>query len=253
MYCPDVVALRHFYVSPLGRQAFTAISRQVSELWPSLGGDTMLGLGFATPYLERYAAEGSGLVMACMPAMQGAAYWPPSRPNLAFLSHEGDLPLPGNTINRVLLVHALEHSEELRWMMEEIWRVMTPGGRLLAVVPARLGLWARSARTPLGYGRPFSLAQLRHLLGESQFTVTRMASALYFPPSRLPWLLRCAGWLERAGQRCAPAFLGSVMLVEAEKQIYASVKEPAAQRLRYRIPAVIPRPAISRTVKIDTA
>ena len=57
-------------------------------------------------------------------------------------------------------------------MLAEVWRVLTPGGRLLVVVPNRAGLWARMENTPFGYGRPFSRKQLSRLMRDMQFSPT---------------------------------------------------------------------------------
>src|SRR3546814_1157411 len=69
-----------------------------------------------------------------------------------------------------------------RALLREIWRVLTGDGRVLVVVPNRRGLWARSDRTPLGWGHPYSAAQLSRVLRDNMFTPTRTQRALYVPP-----------------------------------------------------------------------
>ena len=49
------------------------------------------------------------------------------------IAEETGLPLADCAMDRVLLVHELENSESARAMLREIWRVLTPEGRLLAV------------------------------------------------------------------------------------------------------------------------
>ena len=56
---------------------------------------------------------------------------------------EYDLPLPDLSVDRIVLVHALEMSDDAPSLVREIWRVLAPGGRLLLVIPNRRGLWAR--------------------------------------------------------------------------------------------------------------
>lgn len=70
------------------------------------------------------------------------------------LVDEDDLPLPDASIDRLLLMHALENSENTRLLLREVWRVLTPQGRLLAVVPNRRGLWAHLDATPLARATP---------------------------------------------------------------------------------------------------
>ena len=242
MFTPDVVALRQFYATRFGVAAQALIAASLKELWPDAAGDAVLGIGYAMPYLESYLDQGAPVAI-CMPAHQGAAAWPASRPNMVCISHESELPLKENSVNRILLLHVVEHSEQLTGMMDDIWRVLTPGGRVLAVVSNRMGFWARSSRSPFGYGRPFSMAQLRDLLTGHQFTLTRSRSALFIPPTRIRVLWKLARKIEVVGKLLCP-FIGGVLLVEAEKQLYASIKEPVAAHRPYRIPVSIPKPAM---------
>jgi len=263
MFSPDVVTLRQFYATRFGVAARALITASLKNLWPGAKGDVMLGIGYALPYLEPYLDQAAS-VMVCMPAQQGAAAWPPcaeasgdgpdsrslgvgSRGNVVFMSHESELPLPENSVNRILLLHSVEHSEQLAGMMDEIWRILTPGGRVLAIVSNRMGLWARSSRTPFGYGRPFSMSQLRDLMTVHQFTLTRSTSALFIPPMRLRLLWRLARHIETVGKFLCP-FIGGVLLVEAEKQLYASIRQPVSIRKTYRvqIPAVKPAMGLKR-------
>lgn len=231
MFSPDVVNLRQFYASPLGEHARGLIEDAIYHLWPPASNESILGIGFATPYLDGYREQGMS-VHACMPARQGAAYWPPAKNNLVLLAHESELPFPENSMNRVLLVHSVENSEQLSGMMQEIWRVLTPGGRVLVVAPNRIGFWARSPRSPFGYGRPFSLAQMRDLMAEHQFTPTRSRPVLFTPPTHLETVWRAAKKIESLGRILFP-FIGGVWLVEAEKQVYASIRQPIHSKRSY--------------------
>jgi SAM-dependent methyltransferase len=242
MFTPDIGALHQFYATRFGVAARALITSSLRDLWPEAAGDVILGIGYAMPYLEPYLDQKSP-IMVCMPAYQGAAAWPPSRTNVVFISHESELPLRENSVNRVLLMHSVEHSEQLAGMMHDIWRVLTPGGRVLAVVSNRMGFWSRSSRSPFGYGRPFSVAQLRDLLVSHQFTLTRSSSALFIPPTRIRLLWRLARKIEILGKVLCP-FIGGVLLVEGEKQLYASIKQPVMSRKPYRIPVPIAKPAL---------
>lgn len=221
----DVVDLRDFYRSALGQAARRTIRRAIRRVWPSLGGMRLLGIGYATPFLPALAPE-TERTLAVMPASLGVLRWPAEGGNLVALADEGELPFPDYSIDRVLLVHALETSEEVRAMLKEIWRVLAGGGRLLIVVPNRRGIWARLDRTPFGSGRPYTLAQLSQLLRDEQFTPIGSDAALFAPPVRGGSLLRSGLAWERIGRRWFPRFAG-VLLVEATKQIYA---KPAANR-----------------------
>ncbi|RAU24024.1 methyltransferase type 11 [Paramagnetospirillum kuznetsovii] len=215
----DVVDLRDFYGASLGQVAQRLIRRQIREIWSDVSGLRVLGLGFATPYLRSFLGEAER-VIAVMPASQGVLPWPPEGPGLTTLADETDLPLPDRSIDRLLLIHALESTEQIRAMMREAWRVLADGGRLMVVAPNRRGIWARLERTPFGNGRPYTMGQLNRLLRDNMFTPVARASALFLPPTQSRMLLRSAPAVEEIGRRWFETF-GGVIIVEAAKQIYA--------------------------------
>jgi SAM-dependent methyltransferase len=241
----DVVDLRDFYETELGQVARRMIRRRVREIWPTLRGQAVLGLGYATPYLQQFRGEAER-VIAFMPASQGVVHWPRQGPGAVSLVHETELPLPDYSVDRVLLAHGMESSEYLRTMLGEIWRVLTGDGRLLVVTPNRRGIWARSDRTPFGWGQPYSAAQLSRMLRENMFTPTRTQRALFMPPTRSRALLRSAPAWERIGVRFFPRFSGVVM-IEAGKQVYAAT--PVVERKRIRRPVLVHLPQTMRPAR----
>ncbi|HYM32080.1 MAG TPA: class I SAM-dependent methyltransferase [Candidatus Cybelea sp.] len=237
---PDVIDLSEFYAGALGQVARRMLRRRIRAIWPNLSGQWLLGIGYATPYLRPFRDEAER-VIAVMPAAQGVRHWPDEGPGLTMLAEETELPLPDYSVDRVLLMHALENSEQVGPSLREIWRVLAPGGRLLVVVPNRRGLWARFEHTPFGHGRPYTRAQITQLLREHEFSPLQSDAALFLPPFRWRVLLRAAGAFERLGERWGPRFAGAI-LVEAGKQVYALVPPKRAQRARL-VPAIRPQPA----------
>ena len=231
---PDVIDLRDFYDSSLGHVARRMIRRRVREMWPDATGMNVLGLGYATPYLRLFREE-AARVLAIMPARMGVLAWPPEGPNVTAIAHEAEVPLPDLSMDRILLVHGLECTEQLRPLLRDVWRVMADGGRLMVVVPNRRGVWARADHTPFGHGLPYSLNQLHRILRDHMFTPIRAARALYMPPSRRRFLLTSAPALEQIGRRWFQPLAG-VAIVEAGKQIYAATPVPAARRRRVYLP-----------------
>ena len=137
----DIVDLRAFYLSPLGHATRRLLRQKLLQLWPDLRGMNLLALGFATPVLRPWLGQTDG-VFALMPAAQGVVYWPKEGPNRTALADPLDLPLPDNSIDRVLLLHAMESAEDSSALLREVWRVLKSGGRMIAVVPNRRGIWA---------------------------------------------------------------------------------------------------------------
>ena len=226
----DVVDLRDFYRSVVGQVARRMIRNAIERVWPDLRGMRVLGLGYATPFLAPLTPAAERAI-AVMPASLGVLPWPRGGANVVTLADEAELPFADYSVDRVLLVHALETSEEVRAMLKEVWRVLAGGGRLLVVVPNRRGIWARFDRTPFGSGRPYTFSQLSQLLRDELFTPVGNEAALFVPPARHRLVLRSARAWERVGRRWFPTF-GGIVLVEATKQIYAKPAAVPAPRRR---------------------
>lgn len=239
----DVVDFRNFYAQRLGTVARRFVGRGIRARWPDEHGQRVLGIGYATPYLGLFREEAERC-LAFMPAAQGVVKWPSRGPALAALVDEYELPLPDAAVDRVILVHALEMANDPIGLLREAWRVLAAGGRLMAVVPNRRGLWARIDTTPFGHGRPYSRSQITALLRETWFTPTGWGEALYMPPISRGWFLRSAVAWERAGATLSAPFNG-VHIVEATKQVYRAL--PVKRRARERLvpalePALAPSP-----------
>ena len=123
----DIIELRDFYSSALGRMARKITSRQVRSRWPDLRGESVLGFGYAIPYL-RSCTKHAERCMAFMPAGQGGSRWPNQDANRSVLTEETEFPLPDNSINRILAVHGLEMAPSPHELCREFWRVLEPGG-----------------------------------------------------------------------------------------------------------------------------
>jgi len=243
----DVVDLRNFYAQRLGTVARRFIGRGIRARWADTSGLRVLGIGYATPYLGLFREEAERC-LAFMPATQGVVKWPSASPGLVALADERELPLPDSAVDRVLLVHALEVSDDPGALLREVWRVLTAGGRLLVVVPNRRGLWARMDTTPFGYGQPYSRTQILNLMRETWFTPTEWGEALYMPPVPRGWFLRAALAWERTGATLSLPLAG-VHIVEATKQVYRPIP---SQRKRSRlVPALEPvlAPSPGRAVR----
>ncbi len=234
----DVVDLRDFYATPLGRLVRRLIGRRLREIWPDARAQRMLGLGFATPYLQPFRDEAER-VIAIMPPGQGVMHWPEDGARLVCLAEEFTLPLPDRSIDRLLIVHCLEGSAELRLVMRECWRVLADGGRVLVVVANRRGLWARFEPSPFAHGRPYSLSQITKVLRDGMFAPRQTSQALFMPPVLWRWFGSWAAALDRAGSRWFPTIAG-VHIVEAEKQIYAMPWDALPATAKQRVAAAKP-------------
>ncbi len=235
----DVADLNAFYRAPLGQVARRLMLARFRALWPDVTGARMMGLGYATPYLRIFQEEAER-VLAFAPAAQGVLRWPQDTASQVCLTDEFALPLADESMDRILMIHVLEHTEARSAMMREVWRVMAPGGRLLVAVANRRGIWSRADHTPFGHGSPFNDNQIDRLLRDSMFTPLATEFALYVPPSQRGLALWSAPAWERLGRQWGLPLPG-VVLVEATKQMYGAM--PATRRRSLRQRMLIPSPS----------
>ncbi|MBX7248979.1 MAG: methyltransferase domain-containing protein [Caulobacteraceae bacterium] len=238
----DVVELREFYAQPLGEAVRETLTRKVFETWGDAPGVDMLGLGYATPFLEPFLS--ARRVTAAMPMRQGVEPWPAHGRRRSCLVDEAGLPFPTAMFDRVLVVHGLEEADSPAAMLAEIGRVLSGSGRVIIAAAARGGLWAHAEKTPFGHGRPFTRGQLERLVRAADLEPTAWSQALYVPPWR-----QLADWaenFEQVGSRIWPGAAG-LILMEACKRQFAARAEPAANLLESLIPEILhPAPAPTR-------
>lgn len=243
----DVADLREFYGSRLGQASRRIIAHRLRERFGDLTGATVLGLGFAAPYFDA-PLDGAERSLVFMMAQRGVMHWPLGEPNAAALVEECELPLLESTVDFALVVHGLELTDQPADMLRELWRVISPQGRLVMVVPNRRGLWARSDLTPFGYGQPYSRSQLQQILKEAKFSPVGWSQALFMPPSERSLMLKSAPAWERLGLRTSPAFSG-VIIVEAVKQVYAVSARKRSRRMLPRLRPALAAPSATARAK----
>src|ERR1700722_4023534 len=193
----DVLELRDFYSTRLGQAARSVVGRKLVEAWGDAGALDVMGLGYATPYLEMFRGPARRTV-AAMPAAQGVEVWPAPEAVLSCLVEEGALPFPNALFDRILVIHALEEAESPLGLMREVWRVLAPAGRVIVAAANRRGVWCNAEATPLGHGAPFTRGQLEQLVRDAQLEPVAWSRALFAPP--LQWTAGWADGFEQAGQ-----------------------------------------------------
>ncbi len=241
----DVLDLRNFYYrTQLGRVAQKAIRDRVVALWPDAKAQTVAGYGFAVPLMRPFLQQ-ARRVIGLMPGPQGVMPWPAGEPNVSVLCEEVQWPVETGMVDRLVVMHGLETSDQPSALLEECWRVLGPGGRALFIVPNRTGLWARTDRTPFGHGRPYSMRQLDGLLRQHDFTAERYETALFVPPSERKFWLRTAPMWEKTGRRVASLMSGGVLILEVSKQVHAPQRPGLKAVVRKPLKALeaLPKPS----------
>lgn len=226
----NAYSLKSFYNSRKGRIVRSLIRQKIHEIWPEIKSQRLMGYGYAMPYLRLYMGSASR-AFNIMPEQLGVHNWPPEAENCVCLAKESVLPLETNSVDFILMVHALEFLDTPEESFEEIWRVLKSTGRLIIVVPNRVGLWARADWSPFGQGRPYSIGQVEDFLSDNLFVHERTSRALFSPPFKSEFLLRGANFFEKVGPYLYPA-LGGVHVIEASKQLYAGTGKLSRARAK---------------------
>jgi SAM-dependent methyltransferase len=142
------------------------------------GGETLLGVGttLGTDWVQ-YARHGAAVVVCC----PDGEHLPLVRRNFELRElparylplANGHLSLETASIDVVCVVNHLQHLADARPFVDEVYRVLKPGGKVLAVVPARydIDFWHRALS-------PWMLLRRRLASGEAVFTA-RSVRALF--------------------------------------------------------------------------
>jgi SAM-dependent methyltransferase len=159
------------------------------------------------------------------------------------------LPLASQSVDLVVLPHALESTADPHLVLREAERVLMPEGQIVISGFNPLSLWRlRQMFASRGAGAPWDerftgLLRLKdwlHLLG---FELNGGRFGCYAPPFESPrWLQRFA-FMEQAGARWWP-IMGGVYVVRAVKRVYGMrLIAPAwrKERARRRALAAIPQ------------
>lgn len=219
IFSPEVTTLRQFYESPSGQRVRREIQQKIALFWPNIQHETVVGVGFAIPYLQEII-KASNHVGVFMPAAQGVVHWPGQHDNLCCLSSETCLPLADNSVDKIILVHTLEYNTKPHTVIREMWRVLAPKGKLLVIAPNRLGAWAHFGKTPYHSGRAFHLFELIKLLQDAFFLPLHTGSLLFAPPGS-PHILENSSLFEHIGNFWLQPF-GGILIAEGEKQLYSA-------------------------------
>jgi SAM-dependent methyltransferase len=233
-----------FYDTPAGAMAGRILRAHICAIWPDRANLDIMGYGYGVPYMDLFTAHNSHFY-ACIPGAMGiiTSVEDGTRYNNVCLVHEDKLPLVDQAVDRILLMHSLEHAVDPQALLAECWRVLKGNGRLLVIVPSRAGLWSRADWSPFGAGAPYSLAQLERSLRACHFCIELREEALFMPPLRKEFFVNRGLLFERVMRYVMPLLAG-VHMVEVSKQLFAGVPPQGGSRaVVTNTPIFVPKPA----------
>lgn len=219
----NVNQLADFYQSPLGASVIRIMRSNLGNLWADIGTQSqkpsLLGFGYSAPFLEPYHEIFRPVVTAI-----ASELCPDTTPlqgvPMPVCIDDRAFPFPDASFEVIFVIHALEESTDILALLKELWRITSPEGQIVIAVANRVGLWTRAERTPFGAGRPFSRAQLRHVLELAGFIPVMWSNALFMPFKSSFLTEKYAHRFEQVGRLICPNFSG-LILVQAYKRLYA--------------------------------
>ncbi|HTU18614.1 MAG TPA: class I SAM-dependent methyltransferase [Gemmataceae bacterium] len=199
-------------------------------------GETLLGLGngLGTDWIQ-YARHGAEVIACCPTADQLALIqrnFALRGLNAVFLHADPrTIPLESSSIDVVCVANLLEDVPDPAVVIEEIYRLLKPGGKVLAVTPARFDLdfwrrcflpwhaWKRRRRLTDPETASFSARMLRQLFG--RFVEPRVYKR-QLRRAEVPHLWR---WLPHP---LLERLLGRLLIIKAFKPLSAAITVPLA-------------------------
>ncbi len=156
------------------------------------------------------------------------------------------LPFPENSVDLIVMPHALEFTDDPHLMLREAFRVIRPEGQIVIAAFNPFSLFGAKryfgrSQVPPWNGNFIALYRMKDWLTLLGFDVVGGRLDAYVPPfSREPWLSRF-GLFERAGDRWWP-IAGGIYFLRATKRVHGiRLITPSKQR-RQRRRAVVTAP-----------
>ncbi|WP_415265839.1 class I SAM-dependent methyltransferase [Acidovorax sacchari] len=236
----EIIGLHHWFDSPPGRYLLAWEQERYDEMVADVFGFHALQLGM--PGLQGLRANRMPHRWLALGAAE-ALLWPPpaeSEPGpadgpvrAALLADPVALPFPENSLDLVLLPHALELSVDPHAALREVHRVLMPEGRLVVSGLNPVSLWGLRQRRVrlyqrLGAGGQLYLPDVGEFIGHWRlrdwlrllnFEIETISFGAYRPAVRSARWLDRYEWLDAVGARWWP-ILGAAYMVVAVKRVH---------------------------------
>lgn len=219
---PDISSLHNFYTTPFGISVQKHLCEKIISFWPDAVNDVVVGYGYCIPYLNQYLLRSDRILMV-MPSSQGCLPWPSAKKCSTVLTVDNLLCLENESVNRLIMIHCFEHSEDPRLLLRELWRVLVDEGHFIIVVPNRHRIWTKNSLIPFLQGKSYSDHQIRMLLTENFLTPLKTTYGFFALPSPSSFSLKIASTLEKIGSCWFPK-LGGLIVIEGCKKTISSIR-----------------------------
>ncbi len=188
----------YYYNNPIAKRFAREVRSNVNEIWNNINEelDVILGIGYTSPSFKQSSAQ-------ILSSMQG------SMKSSAIFS-EDELPISNNSIDKILIIHELEYTNNIQKLCTEMYRIITPGGRLIAILPNRyttsmqIDLYKKKCKS-------FSCTEAKNLFIESGFKIISLETKI-------------EAWRIAKTTKLIP-FSHQVILIELTKECQETIQE----------------------------
>ncbi len=205
--------LQHSY----GRLLDSAVRAELEHILPDLFGYHLLQLGawHGENLLQGSRIQHRVVLEACLNAEAARC---------DVVADIEVLPIATDSVDVVLLLHALEFNDRPHDVLREVERVLVPEGHVVIVMFNPISLWGltrlwlrRRPRAPWN-GRFFTATRIKDWLALLGFDVMLSKSIFFRPPLRHEPMMQRLQFLERLGARWWPVF-GAVTVLVGRKRV----------------------------------
>ncbi|HIE04252.1 MAG TPA: methyltransferase domain-containing protein [Candidatus Latescibacteria bacterium] len=215
----DEVSVRYedWYETPLGRAVDEAERRAFLRLLEPRVGERILEVGCGTGHWTKWFREGLGMRVVGLDFSEGMLAVARGRlPDVPLVRGDATfLPFKDRNFDVVAAVTVLEFVQEPKKVLDEMWRCVRPGGRMVVGAlhdrsPLARRRRASDVRTVLSHARFFGYDELKELL--RHYGPVRMGECVRFPSTgwgvRTSWMFEIFGRL--IGSRSGAFLIGVV-------------------------------------------
>jgi len=202
-----------WFATPLGRYLIECERNYLDDAVADVFGFNALQLGLP----DHDFLHASRIPLKCRVAPSGPA---------ALRADFRDLPIAGNSIDLLLLPHALEFSEHPHQILREVQRVLMPEGHAVIACFNPWSLWGmrrifNRARNAYPWcGRFINLPRLKDWLALLELEIVAGRTVCYLPPCTQEIWIRRFRRMEAAGERWWP-IAGGVYFLHVVKRVRA--------------------------------
>ncbi|MFN7039201.1 MAG: methyltransferase domain-containing protein [Alphaproteobacteria bacterium] len=194
--------LKNFYNTELGRYLHKSLIEEIYRYWPDIEGKNLLELGHKNIYSDKINVKNK-------------LYISPTD----FIKNK--IPKE-NSFDKILVVHCLEYLNDIQSMLQTLWNILTPEGKLLIIVPNRYSVLPVANINIFKKAKLFTLYEIINLLNDNHFLTIKSSSRVFLTLNFYKNFPTISNFFDHVGSKWFIPF-GTFLIIEAKKTTYAPI------------------------------